>query len=474
MHIHLIGVGGVAMGNLAAMLRASGNKVTGSDTELYPPMSDRLKEWKIETLPFDKKNVKRPDLVIVGNVISRGNPEVEAVLDLNKNYMSMPAALNEFFLKKNRVIVVAGTHGKTTTTFLTDHLLSSAGKKPGLFAGGVRSDGHPGWRIGNSGIFVIEGDEYDTAFFDKQSKFMHYRPFHLILTSVEFDHADIFDNMDQYLLSFQRLLRLVPGSGKVIANADSPYVRKLLSEYKYSPIQYYASKASKHKKLTDVSDFQRKGNSEIHSRDFGILKNFPLIGDYNILNSIAAMHAAKLNGIDIRDILERLSSFPGVMRRQQKRAENNQIRSGGAVVLIEDFAHHPTAVKATIEAVKKAYPGRKITALFEPRSATSHRNIFQEEYVLAFKPADDIYICEIYNPGKVSANERLDVEKIVKNIQSGKSKKGSACYCKNPEDLCSQVIQKFSPSKKGDVILAMSNGAFGGIYTRLEKMISTL
>ncbi|MBL8021214.1 MAG: UDP-N-acetylmuramate--alanine ligase [Leptospirales bacterium] len=457
MKVHVTGVGGVAMGNLAAMLRKLGHTVTGSDRDLYPPMSDRLKEWKIEARHFDTANVRDVDLCIIGNVISRGNPEVEAVLNSSVPYMSLPQALFEFFLKSRQVVVAAGTHGKTTTTFLTHHILSEAGLKPGLFAGGVRADGMDGFAIPGSKYFVIEGDEYDSAFFDKGSKFLHYRPRYLIIGAIEFDHADIFKDITEYMLPFRRLIRMIPSEGLVVANYDSPGVRTVLKDYSFSKLEWISNKSRK-----GISGFKRKQN-RMYLDGVGDLQNFPLIGDYNARNALAAARVALALGIRPEVIRDAIATFPGVLRRQQIRFQSN------SVTMIEDFAHHPTAVSETIAAARQSFPGRKVTVLFEPRSASSHRLEFQADYARAFQKADNVYITEVFNRQKVSGDERLNVKELVAGL--GKKKKGTFAYAKDPQSLFASFEKKFSRSRTGDVILVLSNGAFGGIYKSLETFL---
>jgi UDP-N-acetylmuramate: L-alanyl-gamma-D-glutamyl-meso-diaminopimelate ligase len=458
MKIHITGVGGVAMGNLAAMLRYIGHDVTGSDRDLYPPMSERLKEWKIEAHNFDSANVKGMDLCIIGNVISRGNPEVEEILNGGIPYMSLPQALYEFFLKGRRVIVAAGTHGKTTTTFLTHYILSQAGIKAGLFAGGVRADGHDGFALPESDIFVIEGDEYDSAFFDKGSKFLHYRPRYLILGAVEFDHADIFRNYEEYALPFRRLLRMIPSNGLVVANQMSDGVRDVLTDYRYSPIEWIANQSKK-----GVFGFHRR--AETLSLDgIGDIRGNRLMGDYNARNALAASRIALALGVSPKQIRDAVASFPGVMRRQQIRLEANI--DGVPVTFIEDFAHHPTAVSETIDAVRQTYPDRSVSVLFEPRSATSHRNVFQKEYGAAFKRADAVYICEIHNKKKVGVKDRLDVKKILAGLKV-KTKE----FGRDPDHLLTRFTSTFKVGKEGSVVLVLSNGAFGGIYQKIETFL---
>ncbi len=507
------------MGNLAAMLKESGHTVTGSDGPLYPPMSDKLREWGIPVRRFDERNIRgkngggaNVDLVVIGNAISRGNAEVEYVLNERVPYMSMAAALSEFYLKDKEVIVVAGTHGKTTTTFLIDHLLAAGGVAPGLFAGGVRGDGMDGWRVSpESPYFVIEGDEYDTAFFDKSAKFLHYRPRYLVLTSIEFDHADIYENEKMYRRSFERLLRLVPSAGLVVACAGDKGVRETLAGYDYSEVQWYAPPGYVKKSMRSGSgraglrmagglfSFRRDGRRV----DFdcpGRVDRFALLGEYNTANALAASLVARRAGVDDAALIGALADFPGVLRRQQIRLDVAATQKTGApLTFIEDFAHHPTAVAATIAAVREAYAGRTLHVLFEPRSATSHRNIFQRRYASAFRKAHNVYLADVFNKKKVPAAERLDVRALVADIReksagaSRSSKNSAKKSAKNsgrsPRPAPRSVVEfgkdadalfgKFRKSFRstpgnGDVVLALSNGAFGGIYAKLDQFLSNL
>lgn len=508
MNIHLTGVGGVAMGNLAAMLKQSGHTVTGSDGPLYPPMSEKLRDWGISVRAFDERNIRAKDgghvdLVVIGNAISRGNAEVEYVLNERVPYMSMAATISEFYLKDKEVIVVAGTHGKTTTTFLIDHMLSAGGTAPGLFAGGVRGDGMDGWRVSpDSPYFVIEGDEYDTAFFDKSAKFLHYRPRYLVLTSIEFDHADIYENERMYRRSFERLLRLVPSAGLVVGCAGDRGVREVLAGYEFSGVQWYAPPAYVKKSMRSSSSragvrlagglfsFRRDGRRV----DFdcpGRVDRFALLGEYNTLNALAASMIAKQAGVSDTAVIGALADFPGVLRRQQIRldiAATN--KTGTPLTFIEDFAHHPTAVAATIAAVREAYAGRTLHVLFEPRSATSHRNVFQRRYATAFRKAHNVYLSDIFNKKKVPVSERLDVRALVEGLREKRadtdSKKSTPKsprlavrhvveFGKDPDALFAKFRKSFrcTPAN-GDVVLVLSNGAFGGIYTKLDEYLSTL
>ncbi len=466
MNIYMIGIGGIAMGNLAFMLKQAGHTVSGSDHKLYPPMSDKLKEWGLKTYEgFNVANLGHPELVIIGNAISRGNPEVEEVLNRGLDYMSMPQAIGHFFLKKKKVIVIAGTHGKTTTTFLTHHILKEAGLKPGLFAGGIRKDGSPGFELGDGDYFVIEGDEYDSAFFDKSSKFLHYKPHYLILTSLDFDHADIFPNLDAIKIMFKRLLNLVPSKGKVFYWAGSKNLIEICKNFKHAPVvSYEVSQKNSVLRLRSAIEFKVKVQRAF-SVESGKELESPLIGMHNFRNTEVAANVCKAAGLSEEKIFKGIESFPGVKRRQDILYKSERS------VVIEDFAHHPVAIEETVKAVKDAYPEYKMISLFEPRSATSHRNIFQKEFSESFKKSSLAIVTEVFNVSKVDKKTRLDVKKLVKEIQI-RSKVKKAIYAKDTHDLLlklSKELQSFANDKI--VILAMSNGAFGGIYPELIEMV---
>jgi UDP-N-acetylmuramate: L-alanyl-gamma-D-glutamyl-meso-diaminopimelate ligase len=455
MKIHVIGIGGIAMGNIAFILSQMGHTITGSDHAVYPPMSDQLKQWGLKYFEgFSSSNIQNPDLVIVGNAISRGNPEVEEVLNQSLPYISMSQAIKDFLLKGKKPIVVAGTHGKTTTSFLIHHILKELGTKPGLFAGGIRKDGAPGVEWGDGEYFVIEGDEYDTAFFDKGSKFLHYKPYILGLTALDFDHADIFENLQAVETQFSRLLKLVPGKGKVFYWGGSKSLKKITKDIKLYPIEEFETGKKN-------SIFSIKNNQFIESLN---QTKFPskIFGQHNLWNmELAARIAFHLFPNKKKEILSAISSYPGVKRRQDVLFEDQN------TVVIEDFAHHPVAIQETIKSVKMAYPGRKIISFFEPRSATSHRNVFQDEFASSFKGSSMVYITEVFNPKKVKSNDKLDVKKLINAIP--KSSKTKGIFCKDPEDLLKKFDQNSKEIQGPIVILVMSNGAFGGIYPKIVE-----
>lgn len=453
-----MGIGGIAMGNLAYMLKEIGHDVSGSDENLYPPMSDKLVEWGLSPKSgYRKENVKDADLVIIGNAISRGNPEVEEVLNSGKEYMSMAQAIGHFFLKGKKPIVIAGTHGKTTTTFLTHWILSEIGLAPGLFVGGIRKDGHAGFSLGKGDYFVIEGDEYDSAFFDKSSKFLHYRPFYLVLNALDFDHADIFANLDAIKVMFKRLLNLVPGAGKVLYWKGSKNLNSIIDGYKHAPVEPFELNEK-----DSILNYVKGVLSENKSKN--ILKP-SLIGSHNYRNAEAAVRVClAIAPSKKKEILEAFLRFPGVKRRQEVLVRNE------TSLLVEDFAHHPVAILETIKAHKEAYPGYKIISLFEPRSATSHRNVFQDDFAASFKGSDYVFITEVYQVNKVASKLRLNVKKLVKDTKA--KTKASSFYCKDPKDILVQIKKEIPKLAKSKIIvLAMSNGAFGGIYPELTKLV---
>ncbi len=459
MKIYLIGIGGIAMGNLAYMLKTIGHEVSGSDAHLYPPMSDKLKEWGLNSYEgFQASRIKGYDLVIIGNAISRGNPEVEEVLNIGIEYMSMPQAISHFFLKNKKVIVVAGTHGKTTTTFLMHHILKELGESPGLFVGGIRKDGFPGFEIGKGEYFVIEGDEYDSAFFDKSSKFLHYKPTYLILNALDFDHADIFENMDAIKVMFKRLLNITPKNGKIFYYEKSKNLKEICRLFPHVPTQGFSIQSK-----NSILKFKNGVCTLENSKQ---IKNSSLLGEHNSRNLEVCLRLLyELFPKRKEKIYEAIQSFPGVKRRQ------DVLYSDAFSVFMEDFAHHPVAIEETIKAVKGAYPGYEIISLFEPRSATSHRKVFQKEFSISFKGSRAIFITEIYNLKKVSSTDRLDVKKLVKDTIRN-SKAIHSFYSKNSQNL-QKLLFKYIESLTHEkiVVLAMSNGSFGGIYPQIIKYL---
>jgi UDP-N-acetylmuramate: L-alanyl-gamma-D-glutamyl-meso-diaminopimelate ligase len=458
--IHFVGVAGTGMGSFAGMLRAAGYEVTGSDQNVFPPMSDMLAAWAIPVLtPYAAANLDaaKPDLVIIGNVIRRENPEATEVRARRLPQTSFPAALGAFFLRRRHPVVVVGTHGKTTTSALMGHVLTVAGRAPSFLVGGVTRNYGGNYRLGEGAHFVVEGDEYDTAYFDKGPKFLHYRPRTAILTSIEFDHADIYRDLAHYESAFDRFVRLLPPDGLLAVSAAYPDAVELARACPGRVVTYaaasrapvdYAARA-----LAQSADGARFEVLE-HGHALGAA-HLPVGGAHNVENALGVVAAARGLGVDFDAIREGLATFQGVRRRQELRA------AVGDILVIDDFAHHPTAVRETIAAVRARYPARRLWAVFEPRSNTSRRNIHQAEYAHAFTGAARVSLKVPEPHDKVPADQRLDVERLTAALeQQGIPATASA-------DVEALVAEVAAGARGGDVVLAMSNGAFGGFVDRL-------
>jgi UDP-N-acetylmuramate: L-alanyl-gamma-D-glutamyl-meso-diaminopimelate ligase len=453
-HIYLIAICGTAMGSLAAMLKSQGYQVSGSDSHVYPPMSTFLASQDIKIFEgFHADHLlPKPDLVIIGNAMSRGNPEVEAVLERKIPYTSLPEALKAFFIQGKNSIVVAGTHGKTTTTSLIAWLLEFAGKDPSFLIGGIPQNFGQGFKVGNSDLFAVEGDEYDSAFFDKAAKFFHYLPQVLIVNNIEFDHADIYDNLDQIKLAFRRLINLVPRNGLLLANIEDANVMEL-SPKAFSPVQTFGL----HKEA-----FWRADNIKFYADHtaFDIIKqdklfssvSAQLTGYHNIRNILAAVGAAHFFGLPAEQINKGLLLFRNIIKRLEVKAVIN------GITIYDDFAHHPTKVRSTINGLRCRFPDQKIWAVFEPRTATSKRKLMEDEYAAAFDDADVTIIAKLHLPEKVKAEERLSVELLVAKIK-GRNKE--AYYLPSVTEITDFIGEHVAP---GDHLLIMSNGAFDNIH----------
>ncbi len=453
--IHLVGVAGTGMGSFAGMLKAAGYEVTGSDENVYPPMSHMLEAWGIKALtPYSPQNLDlaKPDLVIIGNVIRKVNVEATAVRERKIPQMSFPAALGSLFLKHRHSIVVAGTHGKTTTSSLMGHVLASAGKDPTFLVGGVTQNYSGNYRLGKGPHFVVEGDEYDTAYFDKGPKFLHYQAKTLILTSVEFDHADIYRDLAHYESSFERLVALMPADGTIVVSASWPNAVRLARSSKARVITY----SSRADSGADVVASQLRLGPE--GARFGVAGSellLPMAGAHNVENALGVFAAATSLGLTDAEIAQGFASFTGIKRRQEERG------APGGVLVIDDFAHHPTAVKETIAAVASRYPGRRLWAIFEPRSNTSRRNIHQDEYARSFTGAARASIKIAERHDKIPAGEELDVLRLARELTA----QGIPASAENTvAALLDEVAREARP---GDVLLVMSNGAFGGFIDSL-------
>ena len=460
-HIHLMGICGTAMASLAGMLRQKGYHITGSDQNIYPPMSDFLDSLSIPVQKgYRPENLlPRPDLVIVGNVITRQNPEAVELGLLKIPYLSMPQALGAFAIKDKISIVVSGTHGKTTTSSLVSHMLEKAGLDPGFMIGGMVNNFQSNFKVGKGPYFVVEGDEYDTAFFDKGPKFLHYLPKIVILTSIEFDHADIFRDLDHVVETFRRLIDIIPPEGLLIANKDDGIVTAESKRARCRVITYglnggaewRADNIFNHDGMTHV-DVIRQDNS------YASLIT-PLYGSYNISNLLSVAALSEYINIDKTALWEACKTFKGVKRRQEIRGEKN------GILVLDDFAHHPTAVEKTIEAVKERYKDRRLLAVFEPRSNSSRRKVFQEQYGAAFDMADLVFIPEPVMVEKIPPEERFSSKNLVDKLNE---RHLNARSFTDSRQLLEGIV---SQARRGDVILVMSNGSFDNLHERLLERL---
>lgn len=461
-HIHLIGVCGTAMASLAGMLKERGFHVTGSDAAAYPPMSDFLAELGVPVMqPYAEENLKaRPDLVIVGNAISRGNAELEVLLDERIPFTSMAQLLYDEFLKTREPIVVAGTHGKTTTTSMLSWIFESAGKRPAFLVGGIAENFGSSFKLGDGGQFIIEGDEYDTAFFDKGPKFLHYFPDAVILTSVEFDHADIYRDLDAVKTAFKRLVNLIPRSGILVAWDGHANVSECVANA-FCPVERYGFAENSAWRVAGV-------RYEPDSTQWTVLHNgapwaelqFSLAGEYNVLNATAAAAMASHFDMTPAQVTDALRAFQSVKRRLEVRAEVN------GVTVIDDFAHHPTAIAQTLTALRKRYAGRRLWAVLEPRSNTLVRNFFQHELADSLALADEVVIADVYRSSKIPPEQRLNLDLLMRDLGA----KGRVTRHLADADA---IVQAITPElRSGDIVAILSNGGFGNIYEKLPRAIS--
>lgn len=462
--IHLIGICGTAMASLAGMLKERGFHVTGSDAAAYPPMSEFLAGLGIPVAqPFDPKNLgPLPDLVVVGNAISRGNPELEEVLDRRIPFCSLPQLLYEEFLRGKEVLVVAGTHGKTTTTSMLSWIFHSAGMQPSFLIGGIAENFGSSFRLGDGQHFIIEGDEYDTAFFDKGPKFLHYFPDAVILTSVEFDHADIYKDLDAVETAFKRLVNLVPRRGRIIAFdgavgdlAESPSLERCLKK-SFSPVERYGRGTRSDWRIANLKfDSDRTSWSVLHQGKRWMDFEFSLAGEYNAWNATAAAALAFAYGISKGQISEALRTFRSVKRRLEVKAQVS------GITIIDDFAHHPTAIAGTLKALRERYAGARLWAILEPRSNTLRRRLLQNDLARSLALADEIVIAGVFRSEAVPENERLDLPELAAGIQSHGRR---ARLATDADAIVDLIVPELRP---GDVVAILSNGGFGGIYEKL-------
>ena len=460
-HIHLMGICGTAMASLAGILKNKGYYVTGSDQNVYPPMSLFLEEMNINIKKgYTGDNLDpRPDLVIVGNVITRQNPEAVRLSESELNYLSLPQALKIFAIEDRKSVVIAGTHGKSTTSAVCAWLLEQTSLEPGYMVGGILNNFKSSFMLGKGKYFVIEGDEYDTAFFDKGPKFLHYAPFITILTSIEFDHADIYRDLDHVISSFRKLVEIVPADGLLIANSDDPIVREEAARAKCR-VRTYGFNENALWRAVDVKDEKDGTNVKIlkGGKEY-ISFSSPLYGRHNISNILSAVALSDFIGIPPEKIPLAIGSFRGVKRRQEIRGEEK------GILVLDDFAHHPTAVEKTIEAVKGKYSGRRVVAVFEPRSNSSRRGVFQARYGTSFDMADLVFIPEPPMMEKVPFDDRFSSRRLVGEL---KDRGINAFYGETTEKLLNTLLTNILP---GDVVLIMSNGSFDNIHERLLKKI---
>jgi UDP-N-acetylmuramate: L-alanyl-gamma-D-glutamyl-meso-diaminopimelate ligase len=451
-NVHFIGICGTAMGAVASAMHALGYRVTGSDAKVYPPMSTFLQQrgialsegYAAQNLPADA------DMIVVGNAISRGNPELEAVLNRKLYYVSLPEALKQFFLRGRHNLVVTGTHGKTTTTSLLTWILQSAGFNPAYMIGGIANNLGQGCSLHESKHVVLEGDEYDTAFFDKRSKFLHYLPELVVVNNLEFDHADIFRDLDEIKLSFRRLLNVVPSEGMVLINGDDPNCRDVAEGCRAEIVEVGLS--------PNCSRRIHSIHYSTHSSKFQLLDaefELPMVGEFNVRNAAMAISAAHFYGVPLDAIQKAVTTFAGVRRRQEVRGETR------GITVLDDFGHHPTAIRETLRGLRHQFPGRRLWALFEPRSNTTRRSVFQDSLPEALSEADGVILAQVARLDQLPEEVRLNPGKVVASIAA----KGIPAFYEPGVD---EIVARLKPlAQPGDVVAIFSNGGFDNIHQRL-------
>ncbi len=458
-HIHLVACCGTAMGSLAGMLKARGYHVTGSDQYVYPPMSTQLDAWGIPIYEgFSVEHLDpRPDLVIVGNVVTRDNAEAAATREAGIPAMSFPQALAYFFIQDRHGVVVTGTHGKSTTTALIAWVLTQAGCDPNVFVGAVMRNFDSTFRLGEGPHMVIEGDEYDSAYFDKGPKFLHYRPRTAVVTSIEFDHADIYRDFEHVRSSFVRFLDIMPEEGCLVACVDHHQVRDVIASTPVaSEIQTYGIEPGADWRAESYTSSPEGMELTVSYRQapYGQFR-IPLYGPHNVQNVLATIAVANRVGLTPEQIASGLATYAHIKRRLEVRG------AVGEVTVIDDFAHHPTAVQVTLEGVRQAYPGKRIWAVFEPRTATSRRNVFQQDYIQALQGADRVIMSDIHRKESLSPTERLSPEGIVEALRG---RIEEADFYADTGEIIDKLCRDTRP---GDVVIVMSNGGFDNIHERL-------
>jgi UDP-N-acetylmuramate: L-alanyl-gamma-D-glutamyl-meso-diaminopimelate ligase len=470
-HIHLIGICGTAMASLAGMLKQRGFHVTGSDAAAYPPMSEFLRELDIPVAqPFAAKNLEpRPDLVVVGNAMSRGNVELEQLLDQRIDFCSLPQLLHDEFLRGREVLVVAGTHGKTTTTSMLAWIFHSAGLQPSFLIGGIAENFGSSFHLGEGKHFILEGDEYDTAFFDKGPKFLHYFPDSLILTSVEFDHADIYKDLDAVETAFKRLVNLIPRRGRIVAfdgatvaASESASLERSLAKA-FCPVERYGGGPRANWRVANLRfEPLRTTWNVLHDGKPWADFEFPLAGEYNVWNATAAAALAAAAGIPKEEIAAALKTFKSVKRRLEVKAQVN------GITIIDDFAHHPTAIAGTLKALRARYPSARLWAILEPRSNTLRRRVLQTDLAHSLAEADEVIVAGVFRSEAIPENERLELPALAAEIE----RNGRRARLSADADA---IVQNIAPEmRSGDVVAILSNGGFGGIYEKLPARLREL
>lgn len=458
---YLTGICGTAMASLAGMLQAKGYPVEGSDSDVYPPMSDFLQRLGITVHKgYRPENLiaSKPDVVVIGNALSRGNPEVEYTLDSGLRYASMAETVKELFIRGKNSIVISGTHGKTTTTAMMAWVLEQAGRKPSFLVGGIAENFGRSFEVADGPDFVIEGDEYDTAFFDKGPKFLHYLPRIVLLKNIEFDHADIYADLESLKVSFRRLINIVPRSGLIIAGVDSPVVKELIPAA-FSRVATVGIESGdwRARNILQADEGMRfevwNGSTAVGTFDI------PMLGTFNVRNAMDLIVTAKELGLSNDAIQAGLTSFKSVKRRLELKGEVNRIR------VYDDFAHHPTAVAETLRAVRQRYPQDRIWAVFEPRSNTCRRRIFENEFMKAFDPANEVVIARVFGASKLLPEDQLSPDRLVEGIRA---RGRAATTFDSTEEIVHYVAANVTP---GDHVVVMSNGGFDGIHPKLLQAL---
>ncbi len=450
------------MGSLAILMKEKGHTVWGTDVAAYPPMKNLLARAGIPVYEgYDKAHLKEPiDLIVIGNALTRGNVEIEYILNHRLPFTSLPALIERELLPGRKSIVITGTHGKTTTTALMVHVLTVAGMDPTFLIGGVAKNFDTSARLGKGEWLVLEGDEYDTAFFDKQPKFLHYFPYYLIINNIEFDHADIYTSIEEIKLGFRRLMRMIPNAGLVIANCYSPHVQDVI-EPAYSRLMKFGGNGRRDLGYRIVETTATGTRFEVIQKGKVVQKlEIPFPGEFQVQNAIAVWAVARDMGISLPVIEQAFATFQGVKRRMEEWG------TWKGALIVDDFAHHPTAIEKTLLAMRKRYPQRRIIALFEPRTNTTVRNIFQKALARALAVADGILIAPLHRADRFPPEERLSIEELVQSLQhQGKEARSASRY----EDILPILENLITP---GDVVVILTNGSLGGVYEQLKHQVS--